>query len=228
MAVTQYQIFCRYLNETVNRALTNHTNIEWIGAEEKTKLEADYAANEAEYLALKADIVSGKIKIINLSVPELKIYNIGQKYEEMQDKTAKDKMSVENCIIEPENSFYNDVNGALRKKQAQIDLDNYEIITEETSANNPKYDMVFIYDGMAYAEGDIADRNGDPANQSKQTPYLYYDRMKRLQLDPWFLYSTHASLNSAMAKAKELANLLGKDAVKIGKIVPLDQYIDIV
>ena len=31
---TQYQIFCRYLNETVNRTLTNQTKSAWISASE--------------------------------------------------------------------------------------------------------------------------------------------------------------------------------------------------
>ena len=38
MAATQYQIFCRYLNENVNRALTNQTVVEWISAEELNNL----------------------------------------------------------------------------------------------------------------------------------------------------------------------------------------------
>ena len=89
--------------------------------------------------------------------------------------------------------------------------------------------MVFIYDGIAYGESRTgnADYNA-PNNDKKQIPYVYYDKMKRIKVDPWFLFSTHASLNSAMAKARELVNILGKDAVKIGKVVPLDQYIEIV
>ena len=31
---TRYQICCRYLNETVNRTLTNQTKSEWISASE--------------------------------------------------------------------------------------------------------------------------------------------------------------------------------------------------
>ena len=67
-----------------------------------------------------------------------------------------------------------------------------------------------------------------PQNDGKQVPYVYYDRMKRVKFDAWFLYSTHTSLNSAMTKAREMANILGKDSVKIGKVVPLEHYIEIV
>jgi hypothetical protein len=31
-----------------------------------------------------------------------------------------------------------------------------------------------------------------------------------------------------MIKAKELVNILGKENVKIGKVVPLEQYVEIV
>ena len=89
--------------------------------------------------------------------------------------------------------------------------------------------MIFMYDGIAYAESRTgkADYN-PPDNDAKQMPYIYYDRMKRIKLDPWFLYSTHSSLTSAMIKAKELVNIFGKEAVKIGKVVSLEHYIEIV
>ena len=62
----------------------------------------------------------------------------------------------------------------------------------------------------------------------KEIPTLLYERMKRIKENPWFLYSTHASLTSAMEKAQNLVDLIGKNNVMIGKVVPLDQYIDIV
>ena len=39
MSITQYQIFVRYLNDKVNRILTNQTDIQWISAEEYISLE---------------------------------------------------------------------------------------------------------------------------------------------------------------------------------------------
>ncbi len=227
MAVTQYQIFCRYLNETVNRALTNQTPMDWVSAAEYAELEEFYSKDGAEYESIKAQIASGKLKETQFTVQQLEIYTQGQRYDEVMDKDEKKQIAKEYCIIEPADSLYNDVNNKLQQKKLKRDLDLYDTVIEETVATNPKYDMVFMYDGLAYNEAVKADYN-PPPNDDKQLPYLYYDRMKRLQLDPWFLYSTHASLNAAMTKAKELANLLGKDSVKIGKIVPLDQYIDIV
>ena len=54
MAVTQYQIFCRYLNENVNRALTNQTTVEWVGAEELNDLNSFYGENKETYEEISA------------------------------------------------------------------------------------------------------------------------------------------------------------------------------
>lgn len=231
MAVTQYQIFCRYLNETVNCTLSNKTNVEWISAEELADLEK-FAKNEEQvkqYEDITKRILEGEIRPNQLSIQESNIYYTGKKYDEVKTKLENGKMVQEHCIVEPADSLSNDTNNNLKKAQAQRDLELYETVIEESRATNPKYDMVFMYDGIGYAESrtGAADYN-PPQNDDKQVPYVYYERMKRVKLDPWFLFSTHASLNSAMTKAKELVNILGKDAVKIGKVVPLEQYIEIV
>lgn len=196
MAITQYQIFCRYLNQTVNRALTNQTQVEWY-CEDDLKELADN--DEKEYARV--------MSILN-----------------SEENQKNPKIIKETCIFEPADSK-TDINS--KKAKMERDLKYAQIIIDETKALNPKYDMVFMYNGLSYKEAEKADYD-DSANTKKQTPYLYHDRMKRIKLDPWFLFSTHASLNSAMTKAKELVNILGKDAVKIGKVVPLDQYIEIV
>ena len=146
-------------------------------------------------------------------------------------------MVQEYCVIEPKDSYAKSFKGEqtkindAAKAKLERELNNYEIIINESLATNSKFDMVFMYDGIAYLQSDFEDYNpekNDQATKVYQNPYLYYDRMKRIKLDPWFLISTHASLNSAMIRAKELINILGKDGVKIGKVVPLDQYIEIV
>lgn len=55
-----------------------------------------------------------------------------------------------------------------------------------------------------------------------------YEGMERLQVQPWFLITTCNSLKSAMTKVQQLIDIYGKDAVKLGKVVPLEQYIEIV
>lgn len=229
MAVTQYQIFCRYLNEAVNRPLTNNQDIGWIGAEELSKLEEGFRENQAEYNSIKNRILNGEIKENQLSLQELVIYEDGKKYESIMDKVEKNQIVLEHCILEPSDSLHDDTNYSKKKAQMQRDLDLYEYVIEENAATNPKFDMVFVYDGVAYGESRTGKSDYNPApNDDKQIPYVYYDRMKRIQFDPWFLFSSHASLNSAMTKAKELVNILGKENVKIGKVVPLEQYVEIV
>lgn len=229
MAVTQYQIFCRYLNEAVNRPLTNNQDIGWIGAEELSKLEESHRENQATYNNIKNRILSGEIKENQLSLQELVIYENGKKYESIMDRVEKNQIVLEHCILEPSDSLYDDTNFSKKKAQMQRDLDLYEYVIEENAATNPKFDMVFVYDGVAYGESRTGKSDYNPApDDDKQIPYVYYDRMKRIQFDPWFLFSSHASLNSAMIKAKELVNILGKENVKIGKVVPLEQYVEIV
>lgn len=229
MASTQYQIFCRYLNENVNRALTNKTIADWISAEEYKNLNDFYNENEDKYKVIKQDIIDGATKENYLDAVNMNIYTTCKKYEEIQDKIDKQKIVIEHCIVEPADSLYNDNNGSKRKSQVQRDLENYQIVIDEAIADNPKYDMVFMYSGITKAESITGKADYNPSNvDDKQIPYVYYERMQRVKLDPWFLHSSYASLNSAMARAKELVNLLGKDSVKIGKVVPLEQYIEIV
>lgn len=136
---------------------------------------------------------------------------------------AKSIPGIENCWIRPEDGL---VGGpTLRKEAMKLDNQLSELITDETNASNPKYDMVFIYDGITSATGQ--DKRHAPADTSSP-PIVYYERMKRINVTPWFLYATCASLNAAMTKATELVGIIGKENVIIGKVVALDQYIEIV
>ena len=243
---TQYQIFCRYLNETVNRTLTNQTKSEWISASEFKALKEYYNINKDAYDKLCDDLRHGIKRKSQFTVEELNIYNSCLKYTTLLDAQLKNRLAVEYAMIRPVDSLTDDKNGSLKKLDSALNQQLNELIVDQSHPNNPKYDMVFMYDGIARTneqpltptnsinpgpivmnESPVADVH-PPKDDKKEIPYLYYDNMKRIKLDPWFLYSTHASLNSAMVKAKELVNILGKDAVKIGKIIPLDQYIEIV
>lgn len=95
---------------------------------------------------------------------------------------------------------------------------NDALIESLKSFQNEKYNMLFIYAGQEiYYEG-----------SSGSIPYVVIDRFQRIFASPWFVHSTHASLNSAMTKAEALVKKIGHDNIKIGKIVDLEQYIDIV
>lgn len=58
-------------------------------------------------------------------------------------------------------------------------------------------------------------------------PYLIMDTYKRIQLSPWFVNCTCASLESAITRARILVDMLGIDNIKIIKLVPFDQFIKI-
>ena len=247
---TQYQIFCRYLNETVNRTLTNQTTSEWISATEFKSLKEYYKANKTTYDTLCKGLANGTKRKAQFTVEELNIYESCSRYITLLDAQSKDRLAVEFAMIRPVDSLCDggvpDKTGRFKQLDSALNQQLNELMVEQSRPSNPKYDMVFMYDGIARTneqpktptsplnpgslimnETPVADVN-PPKDDKKEIPYLYYDNMKRIKLDPWFLYSTHASLNSAMTKAKELVNILGKDAVKIGKVVPLDQYIEIV
>ena len=237
MAATQYQIFVRYLNERVGKPLTNKTQSEWISAEDFVEIKKFYEQNLKEYEEIKEKIITGSIKFTDLNQAQLTIYENCTKYENIKEKLdSKDKTIVqEYCDIRSYDSLYNDTNNSKKKAAKKLDYEKYQIVIDESSLSNPKYDMIFMYDGIGHVafpgyDGDPSkiDKNPPPNDDDKTTPEIYYDRMKRIKLDPWFSYSIYASLNAAMMKAEELVNILGKDSVKIGKVVPLDQYIEIV
>ena len=105
-------------------------------------------------------------------------------------------------------------------KQKEIKLQN--LLVEGNNANNPKFNMFFVYKSRDFMYPKTKE------DEDEEYPYVLMDRMERVALSPWFVHSTHASLNSAMTKARKLADLIGHDNIKIGKVVPLDQYIEIV
>lgn len=158
---------------------------------------------------------------------EQEIYNQCEKYLETQDLLKNNKIVIEMCRIEPADS-----SGEKTKESMQREIDTYNEILEQSYVKNPKFDMVFAFDGIAKVMADFADYaelSGTVKDEDlKQKPYVYYDKMRRFELAPWFFYSAHYSLESAMVKAEELVNMFGKDAICICKVVPLDQYIDIV
>lgn len=174
MAATQYQVFIRYFNNTVNECIDNKTDCTWTNADK----------------ALKANIKASDDNLVEI----VKIRS---------DTIVKTDYEAN----ELEDAKY------------------YDIIQNEANIHNPKYNMVFMYTGIAILEGETSVNSKAP---DKTKPILYYDNMQRIDADPWFLNSTHGSLKSAMNKVDELVELLGKANVKVGKVVPLDQYIEIV
>ena len=74
-----------------------------------------------------------------------------------------------------------------------------------------------------FPEKPLFNSKGDDEEQT-----LLYDKMRRIKGDPWFLFSKHSSLKSAMENAKRLVDIYGIEAVRIGKEVDLTQYLTVV
>lgn len=228
MATTKYEVFCRYFNGDVNKCVTNQTEVEWVGREAYIDLEAFYNSNKTEFLKLKSELTrpTNARRRKDFSVHEEDVYAQCSLYEQYQTLRKNNLLAEEVCTIEPADHLFQDQYGTKRKAKMARDLAHWDTIIAQTNVNNPKYDMIFMYDGLAKVEGGSC--LNPPQNDKHQNPYIYFDRMRRVNFDIWFLHSVHASLASAMTKANELVNIVGKNSIKIGKVVPLDKYIEIV
>lgn len=230
MAATQYQLFVRYFNETIGKPLTNKTTVEWVSAEELVELKTFYNTNSTKYTTIKNGLLNGTMKESELTAVELNIYQQCTRYLDVTKRINDNDGTIvqEWCDIRSYDSFApSDPQGAKKKAAKALDKQKTQIVIDSSLATNPKYDMIFMYDGIARKVSEVIDYN-PPTQDTKEAPEIYYERFKRIKLDPWFLHSTYASLRAVMLKAEELVSILGKDAVKIGKVVPLDQYIEIV
>ena len=112
----------------------------------------------------------------------------------------------------PETIMFNE-NGT-----ADEELSMQNEIIKGSKLSNIKYDMLFVYAGCDIKHGSVPN----------SMPYLLTDKFERIFMSPWFIHSVHSSLNSVMEKAQNLVDKVGHKNVMIGKVVPLDQYIDIV
>lgn len=89
---------------------------------------------------------------------------------------------------------------------------------EESDSRNPKYDMLFVYNGLIpinrYLENPVKVGSADLT--------LLSESFIRCKGEGWFVSSTHASLQSALKSAEPLVRAIGKENVKVAKMVPLE------
>ena len=204
-----------------------------------------------------------------LSSEEKTVYDLCNRYEEIRKMIGNDECVLEYAMIRPLDQMTYSTQGntaqqqlATNKKIAKrTDADLYNVVFDQNRNDNPKYDMLFTYNGMVqtseqidlykykttlktalqFTPGQVPVEALKPYTQQQNTApgstirsivevpcSAMYERMERLKVSPWFYICTCNSLITAMNKARELVDIYGKDAVKIGKIVPLDQYIEIV
>ena len=139
--------------------------------------------------------------------------NIDYATEHYGERIKKDKESIE--------FIYMSTN---EKPTPSENTEAYEkYITNSMKITNPKYDMIFVWDGLGIIEGAS---HGSGSNVI--VDQLYFDKMKRLKFKPWFFHSKYHSLKAAMTRAEQLIDLFGKEHIMIGKEVDLTQYIEIV
>lgn len=139
------------------------------------------------------------------------------------------KMPITNIVNETWVSFFEDTipKGSYSKETFEFckqpdpiqERKIQDLLIYGNNSSNPKFNMFFMYNSRDFM---YSNKGTD------DFPYVLVDRMEKVPLSPWFIHSTHASLNSAMTKARALSNLVGHENIKIGKIVPLEQYIEIV
>lgn len=189
--MTQYDIFIHYYNESMNTSVTNQTKCKWYSCD-TTKGNYKYIEEEDSPLLMKEYLDETETG------------------KELNSKINKDYEALEFLYISKDD-MEDPVNTKIYEKTMISGL----------STNNPKYDMIFIWDGLGY----LTNQKYGSDNVSAQ---LYYDKMKRVNFLPWFFHSKYYSLNAALSKANSLINIYGKEHVMIGKEVNFEQYIDII
>lgn len=217
MSSTTYQIFCRYYHSSAGKVVTNESKVVWKQAEES------HGHTDGKQIAPSTSTksVSGQENMIIRHEDYLRV-NIGDDNVQSGSKGSKE--------------YYQKVTQAK-----SIDTALSNIIVDEAVSSNPKYDMIFLYDGLVTCEGAPAVNTSKYIYKPGQTqtneasplqvnpPIVYYEKMKRFEGPaPWFLYATASSLTAIMKKAEELVNIMGKNNVIIGKVVDIEEYIDIV
>lgn len=188
--MTTYDLFVHYYNDTIGKAVTNTVNCQWYPADTTIgKYTGDDKSENADEY---------------LSVDYLLSRTTNQK----DSKYYKQEEVLEHLYISSKNTNLNSNTDIYQK-----------LIIDSSTIQNPKYDMIFVWDGLGYYTSQY------PNESNVQ---LYYDKMKRVSFRPWFFHSIYHSLAAIMITAQKLVDLFGKDHVMMGKEVNLKQYIEIV
>lgn len=118
------------------------------------------------------------------------------------------------------------------EKEVEAFEEQQQELSDAVDVSNPKYNMMFAYDGTKkYAHQKI---DGTPCTvcprdrMRHRDPYCVKDSYKRINGSPWLVNSTFGSLDAAIEKAKKLIAMIGKENVKLIKVVAFDQFIKIV
>lgn len=88
--------------------------------------------------------------------------------------------------------------------------------------NSDATNMFFVFDGTKKIK-----HVGVNGEEHLEDPYLVKDTYRRINGSPWLMHCVSASLTSALEKAKTLCGMIGKENVKLIKVVAYDQYLTI-
>ena len=191
--MTTYDLFVHYYNDTIGKAVTNTVDCKWYPADTTIGKYTgnDKDENADEYLSVD--------------------YLLSRTTNQKDSKYYKQEEVLEHLYI-----------SSSDKDKANLDTNTeiyQKLIIDSSTIQNPKYDMIFVWDGLGYHTSQYADESN---------VQLYYDKMKRVSFRPWFFHSIYHSLAAVMTTAQKLVDLFGKDHVMMGKEVNLKQYIEIV
>ncbi len=109
----------------------------------------------------------------------------------------------------------------------------YSYHTATNAILNAEWQNIQSNGGSAYSSATINPSQVEtyeiPAHYEDvaEYPYVIRDTYERIEQSPWFILSTHASLTSALEKAKAIVKSVGIENVKLVKVVPTDQFIKI-
>ena len=213
--MTTYTIFMHYYNDKISKPVTNATECNWYpGLTQPESYKIKYQMTQDGKFA--TDPTTGEKIIIPYDHEYLQLSDMDQ------NRLAKDQEALEHIYIYYDTSKTVPSSGGTDTNDASdnssINTAKYEeLIVNSSRIDNPKYDMIFVWDGLGYY-----------IEEHKRSNQLYFDKMKRIKFRPWFFHSTYHSLRAALTKANDLVDLFGKDHIIIGKEVDLAQFIDIV
>jgi hypothetical protein len=117
-------------------------------------------------------------------------------------------------------------------EQFEEEQERDQLMIDGNSANNDKNDMFFVYSGTVkiYHEkylgsGNWKTMSGIPDGY----PYIIKDTYTKVPFNsPWLRGPIYGSLQAALEKCRIIATSIGIENVKLVKIVPYGQKIDIV
>lgn len=110
-----------------------------------------------------------------------------------------------------------------QKLEAEQERD--EIIAIGNSADNPKTNMLFAYNGTKKILSKEWKTN--QYIDSTSYPYLIKDEYIRIPMSPWIIFGIYGSIDMALDRAKVLVDMVGIDNVKVMKVVAFDQFVKI-